>query len=138
MSTLRDIMQKLVEAQANQSTFRGKLSGSFSELIKYHVDDYQGKLESCSKAMLQYEWAWLRDHIQTLELCIAHPEMSKELGGGLHTEAMLEECHQFRDVLEEMFHRRMLHPNNLSLPINSGEHAWELSQESIKKAWGID
>jgi len=65
MSTLREIMQRLAEAGSK----KGKgTSADFSELLKCHVDEYQSKLESCTPATLQYEWAWLNEHIQSLQL----------------------------------------------------------------------
>jgi len=135
MSTLRQIMQRLAEAESKQG--KGSLT-DFSELLKCHVDEYQSKLESCTPAMLQYEWTWLNEHIQALELCLAQPAMCHEIGGITRVEVLVEESKQFRIALVEMFHQRMIHPARHPHPINPIEHAWELSENRIKQAWGIE
>jgi hypothetical protein len=135
MSTLRQIMQRLAEAESKQGK-RG--SADFSELIKCHVDEYQNKLDTCTPAMLQYEWAWLNEHIQALELCQSQPTMCHEVGGPFHVEMLLEESRQFQIVLEEMFHTRMIHPSAQHHPINPCEHAWEVSQQSLREMWGLE
>lgn len=138
MSTLRQIMQRLAESRSIKSTERRHQSADDSELLKCHVDEYQYKLETCTAAMLQYEWAWLREHIDALELCLTQPEMRQEIGGERHVYALLEESKEFQVVLEEMFRKRMVHPVNLSFPVSASEHAWEISQETVRRAWGID
>jgi len=135
MSTLREIMQRLAEVDSKRT--KGN-QADFSELLKCRVDEYQSKLETCTPAMLQYEWAWLNEHIQALELCLSQPKMSHELGGSVHVEKLLEESKQFQIVLEEMFHTRMIHPSDKHKPINPGEHAWEVSQQNLREIWELD
>ena len=134
MSNLRQIMQRLAEAESKKG--KGTLA-DFSELLKCHVDEYQSKLESGTPAMLQYEWAWLNEHIQALELCLSQLTMSNEIGGLLHVEVLLEESKQFQFVLEDMFHTRMIHPSVQHHPVNPGEHAWELSHQGLRETWGL-
>jgi hypothetical protein len=132
MSSLREIMQKLAQTESTK-----RRSGDFSEIIKYHVDDYQGKLDECTPEMLRYEWAWISEHTEALELCLAQPAMSNEIGGFTRVELLLEESKQFKIALERAFHQRMIHPGRHHHPVNPLEHAWELSENKLKQAWGI-
>lgn len=140
MSTLRDIMEQLSrERSGTDSTGHSREDhGNLAEQIKYKVDAYQQKLEGCTPAMLQYEWAWLRQHIESLEFSVSNSSMCDEIGGRLCGEALLEESRQLAIVLDEEFKKRMLHPKNYSRPVEAGEHAWELSLESIRKEWQLD
>lgn len=135
MSTLREIMQRLAEVDSKRT--KGN-QADFSELLKCHVDEYQSKLETCTPAMLQYEWTWLLEHIEALELCLAQPTMCHQLGGLTRVESLVEESKQFQIALEEMFHQRMIHPARSPHPVNPVEHAWEVSEDRIKQAWGIN
>jgi hypothetical protein len=135
MSSLRHIMEKLKAAHEKR---KESTVDAFSELLKCHVDEYQAQLETCSPAMLNYEWTWLKEHIEALELCIAQPAMCEEIGGRLHAGVMLEESRQYQAALEEMFHKRMLHPSAHSRTVNLGEHAWEVSHPGMKEMWGLE
>jgi hypothetical protein len=137
MSNLRKIMQRLAESQERGMLNRAYDKQQFSEMVKYLVDEYISKLEECTPAMLQYEWCWLQEHIETLELCLAHPAMCEEIGGLARARELLEESRGFQQALEDVFRRRMIHPMNAAHPVVANEHAWEISQESIKKDWGI-
>lgn len=101
------------------------------------MDEYQQNLERCSTEMLHYEWAWLNEHIEALELSLVQPEMCKELGGPGQAKNLLEENKEYQMLLQDYFRLRMIHPVSSRYPISPGEHAWELSNESIKEAWGI-
>ena len=39
--------------------------------------------------MLQYEWAWLEQHLATLELCGSRPEMLATAGGQARVKALV-------------------------------------------------
>jgi hypothetical protein len=140
MSTLRDIMEQLARKRSGTNTtgHTREDPGNLAEQIKYKVDAYQAKLEECTPSMLQYEWAWLQQHIESLEHCVNNSSMCEEIGGQVRAEALLEESRQSAIVLDEEFKKRMLHPKNYSRPVEAGEHAWELSLESIRKEWGLD
>lgn len=136
MSTLRKIMKRLAEGEHNKQN--NPSSVDFSEIVKCHVDEYQTKLESCTPAMLQYEWAWLKEHMEALELCLGQSTMCSELGGRLRVEMLLEESKQFQTILQEMFNKRMIHPSNQHRAVNPVEHAWEVSQKSLRDTWGFE
>lgn len=136
MSYLRDIMQKLAEASAIRNE-NATQQGKGLELLKLHVDAYQTKLESCSKAMLQYEWAWWREHIETLELCLTQPDMHEGIGGKEHVERLLEESRACLSTLTDVMKARMVNPAGHSYLIHPSEHAWELSQETMRREWKI-
>lgn len=140
MSTLRDIMKKLANkkygiSSSDQIRYNTR---DIAEQLKYKVDAYQENLEKCTPAMLQYEWTRLRQHIETLTLCISNSSMCDEIGGQTSAEVQLEESRQFAVVLEDEFKKRMLHPHHYTRPVEAAKHAWELSLESTRKEWGLD
>jgi hypothetical protein len=80
--------------------------------------------------MLQYEWTWLRQHIEPLQFSVSDSSMFDEIGGRLRGEALVEESWQFAIVLDEEFKKRMLNPKNHSRPVEAGEHAWNRSAKN--------
>jgi hypothetical protein len=132
MSYLRQIMQKLANSDAKRGRRMATDSG---ELLKLHIDDYQGKLEACTPGMLQYEWAWLKEHLESLELCQAHEAMGEELGGQENVVRLLAKTRQFQTALEEELNKRMLHPARHPHPIHPGDHAWDVDDDSMRKIW---
>ncbi|MEY4353356.1 MAG: hypothetical protein RLZZ609_1597 [Cyanobacteriota bacterium] len=137
MSYLREIMQKLAEANPNRPIEGGRFRADDRELLKLHVDAYQTQLESCDLAMLQYEWAWWTEHIEALELCLTQPEMREQIGGSEQTERLLEESRECQNTLIDEMKKRMVHPSGHAHAIHPSEHAWQLSSETIKRDWGI-
>lgn len=137
MSHLREIMQKL--AQAHRELQSGKMddSSAASELLKANLDEYLSKIKACNTGMLQYEWAWLNEHIDALQLCVCQPEMWREIGGHGHAERLLAESKQQRSALEELFKKRGIHPAAHHHEIHPGEHAWDVRSEISKRNWGM-
>lgn len=137
MSYLREIMQKLSKSQEGTKLKTRKESQTRNFLI-YRREDYLRKLEDCTPEMLQYEWTWLVEHTEALELCLTQPAMLQELGGDLHVETLLSESKDYQICLAEIFKKRMIVPQSRRLPVILSEHAWELSDLQIKRIWGID
>lgn len=137
MSYLREIMQKLAEANPNRPAEGGRFRTDDRELLKLHVDAYQAQLEKCDLGMLQYEWAWWKEHIEALELCLTKPEMREEIGGSEQIERLLEESRECQKTLIDEMKKRMVNPSGHVHAIHPSEHAWELSLESLKRDWGI-
>jgi hypothetical protein len=88
--------------------------------------------------MLQYEWAWLAEHIASLELCLSQPEMLETAGGKIHVEQLLLESQHYHAVLDETMQTRGVEPARQPHAVATGEHAWEISQETIKRLWGVE
>ncbi|MEB3319274.1 MAG: hypothetical protein VKO39_14190 [Cyanobacteriota bacterium] len=140
MNHLRKIMQKLAQTDAKPERQPDlvKASAAFVDILRRHVEEYQQRLDDCSSAMLQYEWAWLIEHIADLELCLSQPEMLQTAGGKAHVEHLLLESQHFQAVLNETMQTRGVEPARQAHAVATGEHAWEISQEAIKRLWGID
>jgi hypothetical protein len=140
MNHLRKIMQKLAQAetQAEYQKDLGKMSAASADILRLHVEEYQQRVADCSTAMLQYEWAWLAEHIASLELCLSQPEMLETAGGRLHVAQLLLENQHFQAVLYETMQTRGVEPARQPHAVAPGEHAWEISQETIKRLWGVE
>lgn len=136
MSTLRQIMQKLAEVSSKQAPAATRQAEG-GEVFKLHVDEYQTNLETCSKTMLQYEWAWWKEHIEALELSLILPEMHEQIGGKESVERLLAESRACQNALADAMNAKMVHPAGHSHQIHPSEHAWELSQESMRRDWQI-
>ena len=135
MSHLREIMQKLAEAHSELP--RGTMDETSSAHLKDNLEEYRSKIGSCNTGMLQYEWAWLNEHIEALELCVCQPAMGREIGGHAHAEQLLAESKQQKSALEELFQQRRIHPAVHHHEIHPGEHAWDVRNEMTKKNWGM-
>jgi hypothetical protein len=96
------------------------------------------QLLACSPAMLRYEWAWLEEHIDALELCSSRPEMMPGAAGAARVRSLLEESLRFRDLLHERMAAASVDPALHRGTLVSTEHAWELSQPEIRRQWGIE
>jgi hypothetical protein len=88
MSNLRRIMQKIADAQNHSQQIPSSMNGDSVQISEPHLQDYTSKIEQCSEGMLRYEWAWLEEHIEDLELCLVQPEMLKILGGTIQVERL--------------------------------------------------
>jgi hypothetical protein len=138
MSRLREIMQKLGQAQLGLPSEPQPAVEGHGELLRLHVENYQRQLDACTAAMLQYEWVWLEEHIASLELCISSPEMLKAAGGKLHVEQLLLASQQCQSALQTTMESRAVQPSPHPHAVAAGEHAWEIRQETIKRMWGLD
>lgn len=137
MSHLRRIMQKLAQVQPDGMDFPQRPSAGWTEHSRLHVEDYQQRLESCTAAMLQYEWAWLVEHLADLELCLTQPEMQETLGGKTRVEQLMLESQACQAVLNTRMLAQGVEPAKHPLATVSGEHAWEIRQDFIKRLWGL-
>lgn len=134
MSYLREIMQKL-GAGAEAAVQEGRGGATWPAL---QAADYRRQLEVCSQAMLYYEWAWLEQHLQDLELCGSNEAMLKVAGGQRHLDGLLAEARQCQQHLRDQFAAQGLNPKRLPHSLAAGEHAWELSHAGIRAQWGIE
>lgn len=137
MSHLRNIMQKLAQVQPDGKRSAQSPPAGDTELLRLHVGEYQQRLVHCSAAMLQYEWAWLEEHIADLELCLTQPEMLHILGGKTHVEQLLLESHSCQAILQTTMLTRGVEPARHPQAVVGGEHAWEIRQDSVKQMWGL-
>jgi len=94
-------------------------------------------LDCHEPAPLRYELAWLEQHREALELCRVQPDMLQVAGGERHLQQMLQESEPFERLLEAEIARRGLSPDPHRHAVVANEHAWELSQAAIRRAWGI-
>ncbi|MCT0206607.1 hypothetical protein [Synechococcus sp. CS-1332] len=134
MSYLRQIMQRLHDRSTPlPMAERGEAQGRLDE----HLALYGARLESCSDAMLQYEAAWLEQHIETLELCGSQPTMLASAGGAERVQALLQESLRFRERLELCRGQRGLEGDGVRAAVVASEHAWELSDPALRRAWGF-
>ena len=138
MNNLRRIMQKLAQVQPDGRSSSESQSAVSTELMRLHIKDYQERLDHCTAAMLQYEWAWLEEHIADLELCLSQPEMQQTLGGKSHVEQLLLESHAWQAALKSTMLSQGVEPSRRPQAVVGGEHAWEIRQDSIKRMWGLD
>lgn len=134
MSYLREIMQKL-GAGAEAAVQEGRGGAHWPAL---QAADYRRQLEACSEPMLHYEWAWLEQHRQDLELCRANEAMLQVAGGQRHLEGLLAESEQCLQHLREVMAQRGLTPRRLPHSLAGSEHAWELSHPGLRAQWGLD
>jgi hypothetical protein len=137
MSHLRKIMQKLAQNEPDLLRAQAASSGS-TDLMRQHMDAYEQRLATCTSPMLQYEWAWLEDHISSLELCLSQPEMLATAGGKHQVEEHLLESQRCQEALLTLMRKRGVDPSRHGHAVVIGEHAWEISQASIRGCWGID
>ena len=134
MSYLRQIMQRLHDrSTAPAPVERGDVSGR----LEAHLELYAASLEGCSDAMLAYETAWLEQHIDSLELCARQPTMLASAGGAERVERLLQESLRFRHLLERCRHARGLVGEGVRAAVVASEHAWELSDAGLRRAWGF-
>lgn len=134
MSYLREIMQKLgAGAEAAVQEGRGGLAWPALQAA-----EYQRQLERCTTPMLHYEWAWLEQHLQDLELCASNDAMLQVAGGQRHLEGLVAEAQQCQQHLRAQFAARSLTPRRLPHSLAAAEHAWELSHPGLRAQWGID
>ncbi|MCP9932086.1 hypothetical protein KBY82_14990 [Cyanobium sp. AMD-g] len=134
MSYLRQIMQRLHDRSTPlPAAERAEAPGRLEE----HLALYDARLEACSDAMLQYEAAWLEQHIETLELCGSQPTMLASAGGAERVEALLQESLCFRQRLERCLRQRGVEGGGLRAAVVASEHAWELSDTALRRAWGF-
>jgi len=137
MSHLRTIMQKLAQGQVEGSDQPNAANAVNDELIRLCVADYQEALKVCTASMLQYEWAWLDDHIESLGLCLSQPEMLQAMGGMPHVERLLAESRQCQVALSLLMEGKNVEPARVLPTMPTSEHAWEISNEKVKRLWGF-
>jgi hypothetical protein len=143
MSHLRDIMQRLgqrhaggvADATADAAPAITPVAGAE---LERHRRDYRQRLTACTPAMLRYEWTWLHQHLEDLELCSTSPEMLRVTGGPQHIQLLLSEARAYRQELEAEFRERGVVPAREPHSVISGEHAWEVSNPTIRAQWGFD
>jgi hypothetical protein len=134
MSYLRQIMQRLHDRSTPwPAAERGEAPGRLEE----HLALYGARLDACSDAMLQYEAAWLEQHIETLELCGRQPTMLASAGGPERVQALLHESLCFRQRLELQRRERGLPEDRVRAAVVASEHAWELTDPALRRAWGF-
>jgi hypothetical protein len=133
MSYLREIMQRLRDRSAPAPRDDRGDPG----LLEEHLRLYGARLEACSDAMLDYEAAWLEQHIETLELCGREPAMAAGAGGAQRVERLLEESRRFHGLLDACRRDRGLGERGVHAAVVASEHAWELSDPGLRRAWGF-
>lgn len=136
MSHLRDIMQKLGQRHAAEAP--PLITPASSAELEQHRRDYRRQLAACSPAMLRYEWTWLHQHLEDLELCRSTPEMLRVTGGSQHIDLLLGEARAYLAELEAEFKDRGLVPAREAHSVMSGEHAWDVTNPAIRAQWGLD
>jgi AcrR family transcriptional regulator len=132
MSHLREIMQRLAAAQPAST---GSPTPQ-SPLPQQEV--YRQQLQQCSEAMLHYEWTWLHQHLEDLQLCSANGAMAQAAGGSQHVRQLILQAEACLATLAEECERRGVQPERQAHSVASGEHAWEVSNGTIRRAWGLD
>jgi hypothetical protein len=142
MSYLREIMNRLRERSGASQSGHEPPAMPYSPLservLEEHLQTYREHLQACSDAMLPYEWAWLEDHLATLQLSSGQGAMQKVLGGPQRVADLLRETQCFQAEVRGELSRRGLEPGNRTAPLAAQEHAWELSNPAIRQEWGID
>ncbi len=132
MSQLREIMQRLGRRGASPAGPRvSEASGGALEA------EYERHLQGCTVAMLQYEWTWLEQHLEALELSLAQPAMLGTLGGEGKARALLAEARTCRERLRSRLEALGESPGAQHGPVLASEHAWELSHPAIRAHWGF-
>jgi hypothetical protein len=129
MSFLSDVIQILKAS--------GGIDTMTKEAMNCHASCYRENLHSCTDAMLQYEWAWLDEHVQALRRSQLQPEVMTSLGGEENVKILISECVLFQLILQEAFGRRHLSPLGSHAPIVPSEEAWEITSLKVKQDWGI-
>jgi len=129
MSFLSDVIQILKSSRG--------INTMSKEAMNTHAACYRENLRGCNDAMLQYEWAWLEEHVQALRRNQLQPELMVSLGGEDNVKILISECVLFQLILQEEFGRRRLTPRGTSAPIVPSEEAWEITSLKVKQDWGI-
>ncbi len=137
MSYLREIMGRLRERAATAPAEASPLPAP-GEGTAAHLGAYRETLRGCGDAMLRYEWAWLADHLSSLRLSLGHEVMRQTLGGRGHVDQLLREADAFQAELAREMRDRRLKPSSRTAPLVPQEHAWELSDPAVRRAWGIE
>jgi hypothetical protein len=132
MSHLREIMQKLAAAQPTAG------DNPSARMSLPQLETYRQQLGQCSEAMLLYEWTWLHQHLEDLELCGANSAMAQAAGGGAHVQQMSLQAEACLQALAEECGQRGLQPERQAHSVATGEHAWEVSNGAIRHAWGLE
>ena len=132
MSHLREIMQNLAAAQPAASPSPN------AAMALPQVEAYARHLHQCNQAMLLYEWAWLQQHLEDLQLCQSNSAMAQAAGGSQHVNQLLLQAEGCLQALTTECQARDLQPQRLAHSVASGEHAWEVSNSAIRQAWGLD
>ena len=142
MSYLREIMIRLRERSGASESGHEPLAVPYSPLservLVEHLQTYRERLQACSDAMLPYEWAWLEDHLATLQLSSGQGAMQKVLGGPQRVADLLRETRCFQAEVRGELSRRGLEHGNRTAPLAAQEHAWELSNPAIRLEWGSE
>jgi len=129
MSFLSDVIQILKSS--------GGIDSMSKEAMNCHASCYRENLRSSSDAMLQYEWAWLEEHVQALRRSHLQPELIRSLGGEANVKILISECVLFQLILQAEFGRRHLAPLGSAAAIVPTEEAWEITSLKVKQDWGI-
>jgi hypothetical protein len=129
MSFLSDVIQILKAS--------GGIDNMKKEAMNCHASCYRDNLHHCNDAMLQYEWAWLEEHVQALRRSQLQPEVMTSLGGVENVKILISECVLFQLILQEEFGRRHLSPLGSHASIVPSEEAWEITSLKVKQDWGI-
>jgi glycine/D-amino acid oxidase-like deaminating enzyme len=132
MSHLREIMQKLAAAQP-AGTEKPTPQPSLPQL-----EAYRQQLQQCNEAMLHYEWTWLYQHLDDLQLCNANSAMAQAAGGSQHVRQLILQAQTYLAALAKECERRGVQPQRQAHSVASAEHAWEVSNSAIRRAWGLD
>jgi len=134
MSYLRQIMQRLHDRSSQRPPAE---PADPPARLEEHLRIYGERLAACSNAMLDYEQVWLEQHLETLELCAREPTMRQSAGGAERVELLLQESRRFRELLESRRRERGLATAGMRAAVMAGEHAWELSDPALRRAWGF-
>lgn len=132
MSRLREIMQKLAAVQPAASPTPG------AGTVLPQLEAYRQQLRRCSQAMLLYEWTWLHQQREDLQLCQTNSVMARAAGGSQHVNQLLRQAEGCLQVLAAECQARDLQPQRQAHSVASGEHAWEVSNAAIRRAWDLD
>lgn len=133
MSYLREIMQRLGAGHPEAAA-----SGGEQRWPQLQAAAYGRQLQRCTQPMLLYEWAWLEQHLQDLELCASNEAMLQAAGGQRHLAGLLSEARQCQQLLRQRCAACGLRPRRLPHSLAPGEHAWQLSQPGLRAQWGIN
>jgi hypothetical protein len=142
MSYLREIMGRLRERSDSPGTDTEAPAIPYSpvseQVLASHLVSYRDHLQDCTAPMLHYEWAWLEDHLSSLELSRGPGAMQKALGGSQRVADLLRESRAFQEELRQEMDKRGVGPGSRTGPVATQEHAWELSNPAIRREWGIE
>lgn len=137
MSLLREIMQRLGDRGSRPDGDAAAAEAAPAEPAAV-VADYERHLVGCSAAMLHYEWSWLEQHLDTLELSLSQPAMLATLGGEARAQALCRESRACQERLRQRLEALGEVPGGRHGPVLAGEHAWELRHGGVRSHWGLD